>query len=298
MVYFVLYMEKVQTGRVIEFYSNSCLIEINGQICSSPIMGKQDIVVGDYVYVKYQKHDDPKSIIITAKRDRISELNKKGLRNSKVIAANISHVGILTVENPKTSSEFIDKWIVSATTSNIKPFLINNKNDIKTSDEYKNKVQIYRDIDIPIFDISAKKGIGMNELKVFLEKKCTIFVGNSGAGKSTLSSKLTGKDIKTRPLSNNQGSHTTSVSSLYTLSNNIEISDSPGVRDISIEGLSKKEIIKGFFEIFKSSKLCKFSNCGHTNDAECDVIQKINNGEISKNRYNNFIKFLEQASDG
>ena len=296
-MYFVLYMGKVQTGRVIEFYSNSCLVDINGQKLPCSILGKQDIVVGDNVFLEYQNDKDIKSIIITSRAKRLSKLNKTGLRNSKAIAANISHVGILLVQNPKTSTEFIDKWIVSALASNIKPFIINNKIDIDIDIEYAQKLKIYKNLDIKIFDVSAKRGDGIDSLQRYLENKCTIFVGNSGAGKSTLTSKLTGRDIKTKSLSNNQGGHTTSISSLYTLSNGLEIIDSPGVRDISIEGLSIEEITCGFAEISQSAKLCKFSNCGHKNDVGCNVTLKVNNGEIHKSRYNNFIKFLEQISD-
>ena len=290
-------MGKVQTGRVIEFYSNSCLVDINGQKLPCSILGKQDIVVGDNVFLEYQNDKDIKSIIITSRAKRLSKLNKKGLRNSKAIAANISHVGILLVQNPKTSTEFIDKWIVSALASNIKPFIINNKIDIDIDAEYAQKLKIYKDLDIKVFDVSAKRGDGIDSLQKYLENKCTIFVGNSGAGKSTLTSKLTGRDIKTKSLSNNQGGHTTSISSLYTLSNGLEIIDSPGVRDFSIEGLSIEEITCGFAEISQSAKLCKFSNCGHKNDEGCNVTLKVNNGEIHKSRYNNFIKFLEQISD-
>ena len=290
-------MGKVQTGRVIEFYSNSCLVDINGQKLPCSILGKQDIVVGDNVFLEYQNDKDIKSIIITSRAKRLSKLNKTGLRNSKAIAANISHVGILLVQNPKTSTEFIDKWIVSALASNIKPFIINNKIDIDIDIEYAQKLKIYKNLDIKIFDVSAKRGDGIDSLQRYLENKCTIFVGNSGAGKSTLTSKLTGRDIKTKSLSNNQGGHTTSISSLYSLSNGLEIIDSPGVRDISIEGLSIEEITCGFAEISQSAKLCKFSNCGHKNDEGCNVTLKFNNGEIHKSRYNNFIKFLEQISD-
>jgi ribosome biogenesis GTPase len=201
------------------------------------------------------------------------------------------------VQNPKTSTEFIDKWIVSALASNIKPFIINNKIDIDIDIEYAQKLKIYKNLDIKIFDVSAKRGDGIDSLQRYLENKCTIFVGNSGAGKSTLTSKLTGRDIKTKSLSNNQGGHTTSISSLYSLSNGLEIIDSPGVRDISIEGLSIEEITCGFAEISQSAKLCKFSNCGHKNDEGCNVTLKVNNGEIHKSRYNNFIKFREQISD-
>lgn len=290
-------MQKVQTGRVIEFYSNTCLVDIDGLAVQCAIFGKQDIVVGDNVNIEYQNQNDPKSALIISKQERTSELTKRSIRGSKVVAANISHVGILLVQNPTTSTEFIDKWIASSNASNIKPFIINNKIDIEMPPDYLEKVALYNNIDIEIFNVSAKENTGLKDLTKYLENKCTIFVGNSGAGKSTLTSKLTGIDIKTKTLSNNQGRHTTSISSLYMLPHNIEIIDSPGVRDVPIEGLSKEEIIYGFYEIYESSKLCKFSNCNHKGDEGCNVIPMINNGEISKSRYNNFIKFLEQISD-
>jgi ribosome biogenesis GTPase len=290
-------MEKVQTGRVIEFYSNSCLVDTNDLKIQCSILGKQDIVVGDSVNLEYQNKNDPRSALITSRIERASELKKKSIRGSKVIAANITHVGILLVQNPTTSTEFIDKWIASSKASNIEPFIINNKIDIDMPSAYLEKVEIYKNIDIEIFNISAKENTGLIDLTDYLQNKCTIFVGNSGAGKSTLTSKLTGVDIKTKALSNNQGRHTTSISSLYMLPENLEIIDSPGVRDVPIEGLTKEEIVNGFFEIHEASKLCKFSNCNHRGDEGCNVIPMINDGEISKSRYNNFIKFLEQIPD-
>jgi ribosome biogenesis GTPase len=273
------------------------LVDTNDLKIQCSILGKQDIVVGDSVNLEYQNKNDPRSALITSRIERTSELKKKSIRGSKVIAANITHVGILLVQNPTTSTEFIDKWIASSKASNIEPFIINNKIDIDMPSAYLEKVEIYKNIDIEIFNISAKENTGLIDLTDYLQNKCTIFVGNSGAGKSTLTSKITGVDIKTKALSNNQGRHTTSISSLYMLPENLEIIDSPGVRDVPIEGLTKEEIVYGFFEIYEASKLCKFSNCNHRGDEGCNVIPMINDGEISKSRYNNFIKFLEQIPD-
>ena len=98
----------------------------------------------------------------------------------------------------------------------------------------------------------------------FLSKnKSILFVGNSGAGKSTLTSKLIGKDLKTAALSNDQGVHTTSISSLYELENNTKIIDSPGMRDIEIDSYDSNQIILGFKEIHEASSYCKFNDCNH-----------------------------------
>ena len=124
-------------------------------------------------------------------------------------------------------------------------------------------------------------------------KKTAIFVGNSGSGKSTLTSAITGKKILSKALSNNQGVHTTSLSTLYNI-NEMQIIDSPGVRDIDIDHLKLKEIILGFPEIMHHSLNCVFPNCSHQIDDGCAVKTALKNGDVKESRYNNFIFLSNQ----
>ena len=284
-------MEKVQTGFVIEFYSNACLVRT--KVGDIPCIAIKDVVVGDIVKIEIIQDSKEIKGLIVSKNPRKSALQKKDGLKSKTIAANITHVGILVTLEPKTTAEFIDKWILTSILSNIKPFIINNKIDLKPDNSYINKLNIYKKLDIDIFGISAKNNTNIVEIKEFLEEKCVVFVGNSGAGKSTLTNCLTGEDIKTNKLSNNQGVHTTSVSTLYEVENNIKIIDSPGVRDLPITGWKKNEIIYGFVELQRLSEKCKFNDCNHTNNDGCAILNALNNGEINKSRYNNFIKFRD-----
>ena len=283
-------MQKVQTGQVIEFYSNSCLVKT--KFGKFDCMATKNVVVGDFVEVEIiQDSKKPLGKIIKVNR-RDSKISKRIKNQDKLFAANISHVGILVTQIPKTSSEFIDKWLVKANASNIKPFLINNKVDMKQEKNYLEKLDIYKNINIKIIDTSAKYDKNISELKEFLTDKCVLFVGNSGAGKSTLTSKIIGKNLKISSLSNDQGVHTTSISSLYEIDSNIKIIDSPGMRDIAIENYSEREIINGFEEIQNASKYCKFNNCNHIDNEGCNITKKLLNDEINESRYNNFIKFL------
>ena len=289
-MYFVPIMQKVQTGQVIEFYSNSCLVKT--KFGKFDCVAIKNVVVGDFVEVEIiQDSKKPLGKIIKVNR-RDSKISKRIKNQDKLFAANISHVGILVTQIPKTSSEFIDKWLVKANASNIKPFLINNKIDMKQEKNYLEKLDIYKNINIKIIDTSAKYDKNISELKEFLTDKCVLFVGNSGAGKSTLTSKIIGKNLKISSLSNDQGVHTTSISSLYEIDSNIKIIDSPGMRDIAIENYSEREIINGFEEIHDASKYCKFNNCNHIDNEGCNITKKLLNDEINESRYNNFIKFL------
>ncbi len=290
-MYFVLYMEKVQTGFVIEFYSNACLVRTKD--ADIPCIAIKDIVVGDVVKIEIVQDSKETKGLILSKENRKSALQKKEGLKSKTIAANVTYVGIMVTQEPKTASEFIDKWILTSLLSNIRPFIINNKIDLEPNEAYIEKLNIYRDLDIKIISISAKNNININEIKEYLEGKCVVFVGNSGAGKSTLTNCLTGKNIKTNSLSNNQGVHTTSISTLYEVEKNIRIIDSPGVRDLPITGWRRNQIIKGFVELHRLSERCKFNDCNHSNNEGCAILNALGNGEISKSRYNNFIKFRD-----
>lgn len=290
-MYFVLYMEKVQTGFVIEFYSNACLVRTKD--ADIPCIAIKDIVVGDVVKIEIVQDSKETKGLILSKENRKSALQKKEGLKSKTIAANVTYVGIMVTQEPKTASEFIDKWILTSLLSNIRPFIINNKIDLEPNEAYIEKLNIYRDLDIKIISISAKNNININEIKEYLEGKCVVFVGNSGAGKSTLTNCLTGKNIKTNSLSNNQGVHTTSISTLYEVKKNIRIIDSPGVRDLPITGWRRNQIIKGFVELHRLSERCKFNDCNHSNNEGCAILNALGNGEISKSRYNNFIKFRD-----
>ena len=290
-MYFVLIMKKVQSGQVIEFYSNSCLVRTNfGDFSCLAI---KNVVVGDYVELEIIQDSKQLQGKIINIKGRSSKLSKFERNREKLFASNVSHVGILVTPSPKTSTEFIDKWVLKSRLSNITPFIINNKIDTKSDNSYENKLEVYKNINIKIINCSAKYEQNLDQLIGFIENKSILFVGNSGAGKSTLTSKLIGKDLKTAALSNDQGVHTTSISSLYELKNNTKIIDSPGMRDIDIKSYSSDQIILGFEEILEASRHCKFNDCNHINNDGCHVIKCLANDEINQSRYNNFISFRD-----
>ena len=286
-------MIKVQTGQIVEFYSNSCSVVSEGEEFKCKIRGRINLVVGDMVEIEKISNNDSLEGLVTKRLDRVTALFKSKEKVKKPIAANITHIGILVTQSPKTNLEFIDKWITISINASIEPFIIFNKIDLLTNDEFKEIQKIYEDLGIKTFQISAKLQTNIDVLKEYLLKKTAIFVGNSGSGKSTLTSAITGKKILSKALSNNQGVHTTSLSTLYNI-NEMQIIDSPGVRDIDIDHLKLKEITLGFPEIMHHSLNCVFPNCSHQIDDGCAVKTAMKNGDIKESRYNNFIFLSNQ----
>jgi len=289
-------MIKVQTGQIIEFYSNTCRVAGTTDTFKCRIQGRIDLVVGDFVKIAPAEGLTNCDAIVTERLDRVTALFKSKDRVTKAVAANITHLGILVTFHPKTSLEFIDKWIVIALHSGIQPFIVFNKIDSLEKNAFSSLKNIYQNLEIPMFEISAKFNTNLENLISFLENETSIFVGNSGSGKSTLTSALTGTHILSKELSNNQGVHTTSVSTLYEVENQMKVIDSPGVRDIGIEQLSHAEILAGFKEIDELAAKCEFPKCGHEDDEGCAVMQALNNGDIEQSRYNNFMILNDAAN--
>ena len=289
-------MIKVQTGQIIEFYSNTCRVAGTTDTFKCRIQGRIDLVVGDFVKIAPAEGLTNCDAIVTERLDRATALFKSKDRVTKAVAANITHLGILVTFHPKTSLEFIDKWIVIALHSGIQPFIVFNKIDSLEENAFSSLKKIYQKLEISMFEISAKFNTNLENLISFLENETSIFVGNSGSGKSTLTSALTGKQILSKELSNNQGVHTTSVSTLYEVENQMKVIDSPGVRDIGIEQLSNAEILAGFKEIDELAAKCEFPKCGHGDDEGCAVIQALNNDGIEQSRYNNFMILNDAAN--
>jgi len=288
-------MIKVQTGQIIEFYSNTCRVAGTTGTFKCRIQGRIDLVVGDFVKIAPAEGLTNCDAIVTERLDRATALFKSKDRVTKAVAANITHLGILVTFHPKTSLEFIDKWIVIALHSGIQPFIVFNKIDSLEKNAFSSLKNIYQNLEIPMFEISAKFNTNLENLISFLENETSIFVGNSGSGKSTLTSALTGTHIPSKELSNNQGVHTTSVSTLYESENQMKVIDSPGVRDIGIEQLSNSEILAGFKEINELASKCEFPKCGHEDDEGCAVIKALNNDDIEQSRYNNFMILNDAA---
>jgi ribosome biogenesis GTPase len=286
-------MLKVQTGQIIEFYSNSCCVASGGKEFKCTIQGRINLVVGDLVDIEIITDNHAMQGLVIKRFERVTALYKSKDKIKKPIAANISHIGILVTKSPKTNLEFIDKWITISKNASIEPFIIFNKIDQLQNAAFEEVQKVYEDVGLKTFQISAKLSTNIDELKGYLLNKTTIFVGNSGSGKSTLTAALTGKKILSKALSNNQGVHTTSVSTLYH-TDEMKIIDSPGVRDIGIDHLNSKEIILGFPEIINHSLLCAFPNCSHQIDEGCAVIAALKNGDIEERRYNNFIFLSNQ----
>ena len=266
---------------------------------------------------------------ITEIEDRRNYIIRKSINLSKqshIIAANVDQAMlIVTVVKPETSTTFIDRFLASAEAYRVPVILIFNKVDLLSDDErhyQQMMIQLYETIGYECFAISATTGEGVEALRSKLEGKITLFSGNSGVGKSTLINRLVpGVNLRTADISDahQTGMHTTTFSEMIPLPQSKEsplpqsnysppsqggagggsswLIDTPGIKGFGTFDMEREELTSYFKEIFEFSKQCKFSDCTHTHEPGCAVLQAVEDHYIAQSRYQSYLSMLEDKDE-
>ena len=243
--------------------------------CESPLVG--DIV----------EFDPLKKII----------LKIKPRRNSLVRPAisNIDQALIVTsAKNPDFSSNLLDKLLTIIEFNNIKPIICFTKLDLLNESERKkieDYIEYYRNLGYNVVTNENKKSF-----KDLFKNKITVFTGQSGAGKSSLLNLLdSALELKTDDISYalGRGKHTTRHTELYSLYDGL-IADTPGFSAIDLNNLKPIEIRDNMIDMFNALENCKYRDCMHIKEDGCSVKERIKRDKIFKERYDNYISFINR----
>jgi ribosome biogenesis GTPase len=276
---------------------------IKGKFRMKGIKSTNPISVGDVVDFELDTTTDEEIGQIHNIHERKNYIVRKSVNLSKqthIIASNIDVVFLLvTINNPPTTTSFIDRFLVTAEAYGIEAVIVFNKIDTyddATLDEQLYLQHVYSQIGYKCLRVSAKDGKGLEALKEMMTGKVSMFSGHSGVGKSTLVNALEPNlDLKTKTISeqSKQGQHTTTFAEMYDLTFDARIIDTPGIKGFGIVDMEKEEIGGYFPEFFKLKDQCKFNNCLHKEEPHCAVKKALEEDKIAWSRYNSYLKILE-----
>lgn len=262
------------------------------------------VSVGDIVEVA----GTPGNYFVSSIMDRRNYVIRKSnnlSKQSQIIAANIDLVLLMvTIKSPRTSLGFIDRYLAICELYGIDAVLFFNKCDLYTfeDNEVLNEyVSIYETIGYRVICGSVKNGDSLDTIKLILKDKIVLLAGHSGVGKSSFLNYLFPEAYqKTGDISSahSKGIHTTTFAEMFSGDENIRVIDTPGIKDFGIVETDKSEIQNGFREIKKLRHLCKFNDCQHMDEPECEILKALNDGNITESRYYNYLLIRETLQEG
>ena len=274
--------------------------KVKGNFRLKGIRSTNPVAVGDRVELVANAEGTAFITAIEDRRNYIIRRSQNLSKQSHIIAANVDQAFlVVTVDFPQTSTTFIDRFLASAEAYRVPVVLVFNKTDLLDADllRYQQMMMVlYENIGYHCVAISAETGEGVETLRPLLQQKITLLSGNSGVGKSTLINRLVpDANLRTAEISDahNTGQHTTTFSEMISLPDGGWLIDTPGIKGFGTFDMEPEELTSYFPEIFRFSRDCRFSNCTHTHEPGCAVLQALEDHYIAQSRYQSYLSMME-----
>jgi ribosome biogenesis GTPase len=235
--------------------------------------------------------------VVTALFPRQSELHRPdAFGKLKLVAANVSRMVITLAPEPQAHANLIDRYLVVAETLGLEPLLLVNKQDLLQADHpLLALLDAYQALGYDALRVSARCGLGMDDLRQRLASGTSVFVGQSGVGKSSIiQALLPDEKIRIGELSEQElkGRHTTTHARLYHFPFGGDCIDSPGIREFGLWHLTPEQVAAGFREFRDAVGLCRFRDCSHGREPGCGLQAAVAAGQISQARFDSYRQII------
>lgn len=214
--------------------------------------------------------------------------------------ANIDQIIIVSaLKQPDLNLVQLNRYIALSKYYSIPAVLCFNKEDLQFEKGLKNKItNIYKKLGYQIVFTSATEHVGINAFKKLLNGKISVLCGNSGVGKSSLINAVNPDlNLKTKAVSEKlqRGTHTTRHCEIIKLTENSKIVDTPGFSNVKFDFILPADVDLLFEEMIPYREGCKYSDCLHINEDNCNVLAHLN--DIDNSRYESYLTFVEEAKE-
>ncbi len=247
-------------------------------------------IVGDRVLIRINNEDN---------KGYIEEIFERRTHLIRPPVANITQsIIVMSIKEPTINFRLLDRFLVMAEYKKLNICICINKVDLAEEENVSRVLEIYNKAGYKTLRTSTKTMEGIDELKSVLDNQITVFAGPSGVGKSSLLNKINPNlKLKSGEVSKkaNRGKHTTRHVELFELNSNSFVLDTPGFSSLSLDFIENPEELSNYFREFNEYKYeCKFNSCLHYKEPDCEVRKQVQIGNISNQRYDNYLQLLEE----
>ena len=294
------YIVKNETGKIYH-------ARIKGKFkIDEDITSTNPVAVGDEVNVEMENETEDSVIIteILPRKNYIIRQSPSHKKQKHIVAANIDQSLLFaTLKEPRTSSGFIDRFLITCEAYHVPAIIVFNKADLykkKEQEKLEEWTGIYEAIGYKVHAMSLQTNEGVEALKQLLKDKTTLISGHSGVGKSTFINTIFPQvELKTQEVSgwSGKGLHTTTFAEMFDLPFGGKIIDTPGVREFGLVDFTRQELSHYFPEMKERIHDCQFNNCLHINEPGCAVKTALEEGKISVERYISYCNILDTIEE-
>jgi ribosome biogenesis GTPase len=261
----------------------------------------EKLAVGDDVVLERGERDDAWAIVeILPRRAKLARRAPGGGPGERVVAANVDQVVVVfAIAEPEPHVRMLDRFLVIAESNDLPSRVVVNK--VELASDARELFGQYETIGYPVHYTSVKRGDGLPALKEALRGRVSALTGPSGVGKSSLlNAMFPGLNLRVGEISRSvmKGRHTTVGADLHPLPESGYVVDTPGLREVGVWGIDVRQLDRCFPEMRPLLEQCRFTDCTHRVEPGCAVRARVEGGEISRDRYESYLKLRKELEEG
>jgi len=252
------------------------------------------VAAGDRVLFRPAPDDEG---IIERVEPRHGVVSRSSRGRQHIIVANVDQLIIIgSAAEPYLKPNLIDRFLISAHKSQLRPLVCINKIDLVDPASLQPLVGVYSQMGYNVLLVSAKTGLGIDRLRRELAVRASVIAGQSGVGKSSL---LNAVDPALRlrvsavSAETHKGRHTTTTARLWPISTGGYVVDTPGIRQFQLWDVIPQEVAGYFRDLRPYVNRCRFPDCTHTHEADCAVKNAVADGRLDARRYESYCQLFE-----